>query len=84
MHKCLRESFMRDRKSKISNKSACYIYTFTPKRYPTKAEIPKAIVPQIETLNTAFKIPAPPTLAEIAPNIINDKMVLPYRKKVME
>ena len=45
--------------------------------YPTKADKPIAIVPQITILITALPMLEPPVFAETAPSIIRDKIVNP-------
>lgn len=52
-------------------------YTFTPKMYPTSADRPIAMVPQITILSTALPMLEPPVLAETAPKKIRDRIVKP-------
>ena len=53
------------------------IYTLTPKIYPTNADNPIAIVPQIVIRKIAFGMLEPPVFAAVAPKIIKKAMVEP-------
>lgn len=54
-----------------------YNYTRTPKIYPTNADKPIAMVPQIVMRRMAFGILEPPVFAAMAPNITRNTMVNP-------
>jgi hypothetical protein len=50
-------------------------YTFTPKMYPTKADKPIAMVPQMTIRTMAFRLLEPPVFAENPPRKTRDSMV---------
>jgi hypothetical protein len=55
----------------------------TPNRYPIKADIAMAIVPQIHILHTDLPIEDPPTFAARVPDMARKSMENPYWKKII-